>query len=589
MAAPHDRTLALPSGATSRTAIVAGRAFTAWVIAAVAWTGSSAWAQGSSDPSTNVPVAVMAGEQSEPAITTDGAHGAIMVWQDFRNGAQSDLYAQRLLPDGTPAWTGGGVAVCTAREFQTFPRIVPDGSGGAIIAWTDYRSGSADVYVQRIDANGNVLWVSDGRSICDDMDPQLGVEIAPDGTGGVIAVWEDYRGTDGDLYAQRVSDAGIPLWTLNGVPLCAATGNQSGPSVVSDGAGGAIVGWRDQRVGSAGDLYVQRIDSDGLPVWTPDGIVMCGAQGSQFDARLAPDGSGGAIAAWSDERNATLADIYAQRVGPFGTMLWSNDGVIVCAAASYQLFPVIAADGTGGAVIAWEDSRSDTTVDIYAQRMAGNGLPLWTSNGVSACTDPAYKALPAVCTNGGGSAIVVWQDSRNMGDDLYAQRIDASGTRAWGETGTVVCSAADSQLGPSIADDGSSGALFAWYDARDGDGDFDVYAQHVTSNGDLGGTVGIPPGRVHPGLELSAPQPNPAVALTRIRFALAVAGTVRVDVFDAAGRLVRTLCDQDLPAGSHSRAFDLRDRSGRKVAAGVYLVTLRANGATLTRRLVTLP
>ena len=43
--------------------------------------------------------------------------------------------------------------------------------------------------------------------------------MVPDGSGGMFAVWEDYRGGTGRIYAQRLNAAGVPQWTANGIPF----------------------------------------------------------------------------------------------------------------------------------------------------------------------------------------------------------------------------------------------------------------------------------------------------------------------------------------------------------------------------------
>jgi hypothetical protein len=61
---------------------------------------------------------------------------------------------------GQSVWTPGGVAVSTARDEQLHICLVPDGIGGAIIAWEDYRLGGylADhhVYAQRVRPDGQL-------------------------------------------------------------------------------------------------------------------------------------------------------------------------------------------------------------------------------------------------------------------------------------------------------------------------------------------------------------------------------------------------------------------------------------------------
>jgi flagellar hook assembly protein FlgD len=47
-------------------------------------------------------------------------------------------------------------------------------------------------------------------------------------------------------------------------------------------------------------------------------------------------------------------------------------------------------------------------------------------------------------------------------------------------------------------------------------------------------------------------------------------------IYDAAGRLVRELVDEVLPAGQHQAYWDNRDANGRRVASGVYFAHLRS-------------
>ena len=66
-------------------------------------------------------------------------------------------------------WVQDGVAVCTATgypAYQEYPTITSDGAGGAVITWQDYRSGDYDIYVQCVDAAGNIKWTTDGIAVC---------------------------------------------------------------------------------------------------------------------------------------------------------------------------------------------------------------------------------------------------------------------------------------------------------------------------------------------------------------------------------------------------------------------------------------
>jgi hypothetical protein len=79
-------------------------------------------------------------------------------------------------------------------------------------------------------------------------------------------------------------------------------------------------------------------------------------------------------------------------------------------------------------------------------------------------------------------------------------------------------------------------------------------------------------------------RPNPFNPRTEIAFELRQAGPVSLAVYDLAGRLVRTLVHDVLPAGAHAATWDGLDRNGRTAAAGVYLIHLKADGTVDTRR-----
>jgi photosystem II stability/assembly factor-like uncharacterized protein len=81
--------------------------------------------------------------------------------------------------------------------------------------------------------------------------------------------------------------------------------------------------------------------------------------------------------------------------------------------------------------------------------------------------------------------------------------------------------------------------------------------------------------------------PNPFNPATTLRFRTGAAGAARLTVYDARGRQVRMLVNQQLPAGEHAARWDGRDDAGRTVAAGVYLARVTASsGETTTAKLM---
>ena len=272
---------------------------------------------------------------------------------------------------GKARWTVDGVAVCTTEEPQEHPEIVSDGAGGAIITWQDDRSGAADIYAQRVNSNGVVQWTADGIAICTATEAQENPQIVSDGSGGAIITWQDERSGFSHIYAQGVNSNGVVQWAADGVDMCTGTGAKYHPEIAGDGSGGAVITWYDGR-GATLDIYAQRVNSSGVVQWTADGVAVCTETGNHYDPQIAGDGSGGAVITWQDGRGVA-SDIYAQRVRPSGIVQWTANGVAVCTEIDAQFDPQIAIDGAGGAIITWTDNRCFFQNDIYAQRVTSGG------------------------------------------------------------------------------------------------------------------------------------------------------------------------------------------------------------------------
>jgi len=51
-------------------------------------------------------------------------------------------------------WPAGGLPISTLPASQIAAQVVPDGAGGALLAWADFRDGTIDLYAQRVTAEG---------------------------------------------------------------------------------------------------------------------------------------------------------------------------------------------------------------------------------------------------------------------------------------------------------------------------------------------------------------------------------------------------------------------------------------------------
>ena len=376
--------------------------------------------------------------KDDPSIASDGTGDAIVTWVDTRY-LQGDIFAQKIDLSGNKLWQTNGVPVSTAcwsngacANYKCNPQIVSAGVGGAIITWWEMRDGfNSSVWAQRILANGQPSWLIDGVPVATGSFDATWPKIVSDGNGGAIIAWQDSRRISEHLvliYAQRLNQDGLPIWMSNGIEI-SRHGGQSGAqgfSLISDGSGGAIISWVDNRFFDPNDsnIYAQKVSANGQIQWQQGGVPICTRAGFQYSPVMINDGAGGAIIAWEDQ-----SQISAQRISAQGTTLWAANGIAVC--SPYCSGPSIISDGSGGAFIVFAGLSSGSPA-IYAQRIDGSGQSLWLPGAfeVFSQSEVAYGHGRGAVSDGNGAAIIYWMDDRlnlTFGGitnwDIFAQRI----------------------------------------------------------------------------------------------------------------------------------------------------------------------
>jgi hypothetical protein len=530
--------------------------------------GITAIAQWASDPTVNNPICTATFDQENPVIISDGSGGVIIAyeyWHIFHTDA--DIYAQRVDANGVIKWTIDGIPISEASLSQQLPSITSDGQGGAIITWYDNRSGNqtTDIYAQRIDSNGAVQWTTDGIAICTASYSQYNPQIISDGSGGAIIAWEDNRfGSYYTMYAQRVDANGNSLWASDGVPVCNVGRSQSYLNLISDGSSGAIFSWKDEIVNR---IYTQRINASGDTLWKANGVLVANRNGLPV---AVGDGSGGAIYTWTSSVSSNV-NIYAQHINAFGDTTWAANGILICTEANQRLGNSIVTDGAGGAIITWQDFRN-SNYDIYAQRISGGGTVMWTLNGVEISLAAAYQQGPKSIRDDLGGAIITWYDYRNGNtSDIYAQRIDGNGIVQWLTDGVPISTANYAQTEPIILTDENNGAIIAWPDHRNSF-DYDIYAQKLNADGTLGTITSVKIDETLPQkFMIEQNYPNPFNPSTKISFSIPQEELVTLKVFNSLGEEVDELINETMPAGSYLASFNAVGLS-----SGVYFYQIKA-------------
>jgi hypothetical protein len=252
------------------------------------------------------------------------------------------------------------------------------------------------------------------------------------------------------------------------------TGEQVQAKIRATSDGGAYISWYDNSTGGY-DVYLQRLDADGVEQWAHNGVLIADRSfSSTQDYDLAVDADDYALLTFRDDR-LTGVQITATRVNPGGHEVWGGGGVQLTDTTDFVAAPKIAATTDGNVVVAW---TQDT--DTILQKLAPDGSPLWSPP--LTLSDSGGSTFSASDLNASDDGSVIISLVRGfLSATYYAQKVSSLGGQLWAADPIPIFDGGFLQAGnfPTFVPDGAGGAVFGWY----GTGPLQCYAQHVLANG----------------------------------------------------------------------------------------------------------
>lgn len=318
-----------------------------------------------------------------------------------------------------------------------------DAKGDAVLVWTEARYSIKEAITLEYLVRTSVRPV-DGHWQPAETISHLGLnpEVAVDGGGDAIAVWESPAGI------QAATRPAGGSWLA---PQTVASPGGEDPQVASDESGEVLVVARRQGPEhSTGIRAVLRPPggtfSPPQTISTPD---------NNFHPRVAMNARGDALVTWDREGLGCLIEAAFRPAG----RRWSEPHVLSDEHAGCAAGQHIAIDGRGDAVVAWYAQRGRSQFVESASRSA-NGR--WTTRRVLARA-PLIGETVDVGMDARGDAMVVWCERAPKGSrSAIWTRIRPAG-RDWGNARTIPGAHCGQ---PSLAVDARGDALVAWPDKR---------------------------------------------------------------------------------------------------------------------------
>jgi hypothetical protein len=264
-------------------------------------------------------------------------------------------------------------------------------------------------------------------------------QVAIDGAGNAIAVWEQSDGATTSIWANRfVPDTGWGTATLVETDDSAEALR---PRVVADAAGTATAVWHQ-----GSQIWASRFDDE--TGWGPAALLGNAASFEVEPPDVVVDAEGDVTVVWHSAGQVT-ANRYVDGRG------WGTATQVGPIASSFAQLPQAAVDPTGSVIVVWEESVPDGDNTIWENRFtpdSGWGTPAIVASGPS-----TSASLPEVGTGGDGSAIAVWEAEA----DAWVTRNDPeSGWHAPFPLGTGAA--------PVVAVDSAGNAIALWREPGSG-------------------------------------------------------------------------------------------------------------------------
>ena len=307
--------------------------------------------------------------------------------------------------------------------------------------------------------------------VCVEPNSQYYARSCTDGAGGAIFTWVDERNiTSPSIYAQKINVKGKTAWATNGIPIYVSGISSSGAvnsTIVADGSGGAILVMEISVLGGANQLWAQHINSAGALLWG-NGVQITDAPDSRLrwvedpqQYGISADGSGGAFVTWQAYQMPYFN--YAQHINANGSLAWGITGVPLPQVNGNNGYrTVIVSTGNGTAVAGFTNYNGSL---YYLQRIAADGSYLWGSNGVqiSGIYSNQSDAFNIIYDPVNAFVFTAFEsNTSSSATDLNVQKLDLNGNLLWAAGGVNITNLSSGDVQqPDLLPDGKGGLFTA--------------------------------------------------------------------------------------------------------------------------------
>ncbi len=312
---------------------------------------------------------------------------------------------------------------------------------------------------------------------------QANAAVAAGAGGNSVIVWSSYYTTSGrsnDIFARRLDSRGGFVGDEFRVNV-AIPGNQTEPAVAMDPLGRFAVVWQGPGLDQE-DIFLRLFRPNGSAV-TEELLVNLGTAGRQLYPSVAAAGTGTLAVAWESRETTAAGErtvVLVQRFDPIGSGL---GGPVVVDTDVYDCrYPEVAMDGAGRFAVTW--MRDRTNHPIVARLFDAAGVPLTDPLEVNTASI-ASITRPSIAMNSLGHFVVAWDGDpqRASEDNIHARLYDPNGVPR-GAPFVVNTIRAGAQQWPQASINDANEFIIVWeHDTGDANAATEIAARYFDRNG----------------------------------------------------------------------------------------------------------
>ena len=291
--------------------------------------------------------------------------GNVVVVGSQGEAEASDLWVRKLDPDGETLWTQTYAGAAGMRDAAL--GVAVDEAGNVIVAgYETMAAGGTDAWIRKYDPDGETVWTRTNAGAAGGDDKASSVAV--DATGSILVVGEETTGAgDTDLWLRKYEAGGGTSWTQM---LDGFDDDDRAHGVAADATGNALAGGYSDG-GPAPTSWILKYDAQGDPVWAKERSL----SGTSLDyVNAIASVSTDAVVVGHGIAAGPNVDARIERVDANGESVWvrSHDG------GQGDLFVDVGVDPSGDLLaVGWSEIDETRVRDGLLLKYAQNGDVVW--------------------------------------------------------------------------------------------------------------------------------------------------------------------------------------------------------------------